>query len=99
MVRFAATVDGLRQLTPEEEAELDALQAARAAGENDRLAPDARKKRNELLSESDWMVTKSFELNAPLDAAWAAYRQALRDLPAQSGFPTSIDWPIAPGGA
>jgi hypothetical protein len=32
-------------------------------------------------------------------AAWAAYRQGLRDVPQQSGFPFSIDWPEWPGDA
>ncbi|NBW23522.1 MAG: phage tail protein, partial [Caulobacteraceae bacterium] len=30
--------------------------------------------------------------------AWAAYRQALRDVPEQPGFPAQIEWPTAPGG-
>ena len=27
---------------------------------------------------------------------WADYRQALRDIPQQSGFPGDIDWPVKP---
>jgi len=35
--------------------------------------------------------------NAPVDRdAWATYRQALRDLPQQAGFPVTIDWPVKP---
>ncbi len=57
------------------------------------LAAQLRAQRNALLSASDWT-----QLNdAPVDrAAWAVYRQALRDVPQQAGFPTVIDWPVAP---
>jgi len=27
---------------------------------------------------------------------WANYRQALRDMPSQPGFPSTIDWPLCP---
>lgn len=49
--------------------------------------------RDELLVKSDWTQVA----DAPVDkAAWAAYRQALRDIPQQTGFPTTIDWPVKP---
>ena len=49
-----------------------------------------RMKRDRLLQESDWT-----QLNdAPVDReAWAQYRQALRDLPQQEGFPGEVVWP------
>ena len=93
MARFRATAEGNVPFTLEEEAERDAEEAAWAAGENDRLAAAAREKRNTLLAECDWTQVA----DAPVDkAAWAGYRQALRDIPDQSGFPTSIVWPTAP---
>jgi len=53
-----------------------------------------RAKRNELLTATDWTQLA----DAPVDkAAWAAYRQALRDLPEQDGFP-DVDMPVAPQG-
>jgi hypothetical protein len=58
-----------------------------------RLASEARAIRNRLLTASDWTQVA----DAPVDqAAWAAYRQALRDVPSQPGFPATIDWPVAP---
>jgi hypothetical protein len=49
--------------------------------------------RNTLLSNCDWTQVA----DAPVDqAAWATYRQALRDITAQAGFPWAIDWPEAP---
>lgn len=59
----------------------------------ERLAEIARAERNRLLSASDWTQLP----DAPIDqAAWTEYRQALRDLPSQAGFPADITWPIAP---
>jgi hypothetical protein len=59
----------------------------------EQLAAQARSQRDALLSQSDWTQVP----DAPVDqAAWAEYRQALRDLPQQAGFPTEIDWPVKP---
>jgi len=63
----------------------DALDAQQAASQ--------RAYRNTLLSDSDWTQV----LDAPVDqTAWAAYRQALRDVTAQEGFPWDIEWPVKP---
>lgn len=57
------------------------------------LGAQARAQRNSLLAASDWTQVA----DAPVDAAaWAAYRQALRDVPDQPGFPGVIDWPSIP---
>jgi hypothetical protein len=52
-----------------------------------------RKQRNEKLKDSDW--TQIADSTAD-KAVWATYRQALRDITAQSGFPWDITWPSAP---
>ncbi len=53
----------------------------------------ARKRRNKMLSDSDWTQVA----DAPVDqAAWATYRQALRDITKQDGFPISVEFPIEP---
>ena len=52
-----------------------------------------RGKRNIILSESDWTQVA----DSPVDKqAWAVYRQALRDLPSQTGFPWDVEWPTKP---
>jgi hypothetical protein len=57
------------------------------------LAVDIREKRNQLLTASDWTQT----VDAPVDqVAWQDYRQALRDIPQQAGFPTDTTWPTKP---
>jgi hypothetical protein len=54
---------------------------------------EVRNKRNELLSSSDWTQV----LDAPVDrTTWANYRQALRDITDQAGFPFSVVWPSQP---
>lgn len=52
-----------------------------------------RQQRNALLASSDWTQVA----DAPVDrTAWANYRQALRDITNQTGFPASITWPVQP---
>ena len=52
-----------------------------------------RADRDKKLRESDWTQLA----DAPADkAAWATYRQALRDVPAQAGFPWDVKWPEQP---
>jgi hypothetical protein len=57
---------------------------------------EIRETRNELIAQSDWRVTFALERSEPLDPNWAEYRQALRDIPQQDGFPNSIEWPEEP---
>lgn len=59
-------------------------------------AEEARAERDKLLAETDWTQV----LDAPIDAetreSYRAYRQALRDIPEQEGFPGTITWPELP---
>jgi len=60
--------------------------------ENDNAMPEiARTKRDTLLSESDIHA-----LADRITEEWRTYRQALRDIPNQSGFPDNITWPTKP---
>jgi len=68
-------------------------EAAYKAQKDADQAKAVREDRNKRLSESDWTQV----LDAPVDqTAWAAYRQALRDVTAQAGFPWDIEWPVKP---
>lgn len=66
--------------------------------ENDliELAIIIRTKRDRLLQESDWIVIKSYELNQNIPGIWEIYRQALRDIPQQPGFPANVNFPNKP---
>tara|TARA_A100000171_G_scaffold15695_1_gene14120 strand:- start:4263 stop:4772 length:510 start_codon:yes stop_codon:yes gene_type:complete len=55
------------------------------------VASSMRNQRNALLAETDWMACS----DVTMSSAWKTYRQALRDLPAQSGFP-DVDFPTKP---
>lgn len=52
-------------------------------------------KRDSLLSETDWHVTKAVETGQPINQDWANYRQQLRDITTQSD-PFNIVWPTPP---
>lgn len=54
----------------------------------------ARIDRDELLAQTDW--TQLPDVPDTTRTKYQAYRQALRDVPQQSGFPTDIDWPTKP---
>jgi len=57
------------------------------------LSKQVRLIRNYKLAQCDWSQLP----DAPVDkVAWAAYRQALRDIPSSEGFPDNVSWPSAP---
>ena len=94
MSEYLVLVNGIeRQATAQEVLEIEARNAAYAAGADKRAADEVRSKRDKILSESDWTQVA----DAPVDkAAWATYRQALRDIPSQAGFPNEVTWPVEP---
>lgn len=59
-------------------------------------ATDIREKRDKLLAESDWTQVTDSPLPAEDKEAWAVYRQALRNIPEQPGFPYEVDYPEKP---
>ncbi len=77
--------------TEAEELAQDELEAVWEAGANDREMNALRRKRNRLLANTDWWVLRG----SPTDAQ-TAYRQALRDLPANTADPTNPTWPVEP---
>ena len=62
----------------------------------EQAAASARNVRNQLLKESDPTQLPDAPLTDADKIAWADYRQALRDVPQQAGFPDTIDWPVMP---
>jgi hypothetical protein len=75
----------VRSVEPMPQDQITALEEAKASA--------IRSERNEKLSASDWTQVA----DAPVDkAAWATYRQALRDITAQAGFPHNVIWPVKP---
>lgn len=76
-----------------EEATAAEQEAAYKAQKDAEQAKAVRDDRNKRLADCDWTQVT----DAPVDkAAWAAHRQALRDVTAQEGFPWSVTWPDQP---
>lgn len=65
-----------------------------AAPDTNALAENVRAKRNKRLADTDWMVTKALEKGVPVSAKVLEFRQALRDITEQPGFPLEIEWPV-----
>lgn len=62
----------------------------------DQAESNIRGQRDRLLAKTDWIVTKSYEQGIPVPTEWQTYRQALRDIPSQAGFPFDVVWPNQP---
>ena len=77
--------DGSWTATPRTADDLAARLAQQAAA--------VRADRNARLAATDWTQIADSTADKP---AWAAYRQALRDVPAQAEFPQSVTWPEQP---
>lgn len=56
-------------------------------------AQEVRSQRNILLTQSDWTQVLDTQVDK---AAWAVYRQALRDITLQAEFPFNIEFPVIP---
>jgi len=68
-------------------------EAAYKAQKDAEQAKSVREQRGTKLADCDWTQVA----DAPVDkAVWATYRQALRDISKQDGFPWSINWPTQP---
>lgn len=94
MTRYHATPEGNVPFSPEEEAEWDARIAEYEAGADARAAEAVREERDGLLDASDW--TQMPDYSSATKESWATYRQALRDITEQAGFPNEVTWPVAP---
>ena len=80
-----------RPATDTEPAKTAAEQEAEYKAQKDaEQAKNVRQTRNDKLKECDW--TQLADSTADKQA-WATYRQALRDVPTQAGFPWTVDWP------
>ena len=59
---------------------------------DDRVAYNIRNQRDNLIKESDWRAVSDREI----EPEWKEYRQALRDISKQKGFPHQVKWPEVP---
>ena len=96
----AQRIDGVWVNPPEPEPlteeQLAEIAARQTAYQREMSAQFLRSERNARLKACDWTQIEDCTVDK---AAWKVYRQALRDVPQQAGFPESIDWPISPDGS
>ena len=71
-------------------------EAAYKASKDAEQAKSVRTSRDDKLKETDWTQLDDTPLSNTVKATWAIYRQALRDVTTQAGFPWTITWPDAP---
>ena len=79
------TEDGVTTTKAEHEAAYQARLDTEAAA-------NVRSERDQKLKDTDWMGMS----DVTMSTEWATYRQALRDIPSQAGFPHTITWPTEP---
>lgn len=92
---FFDTPAGRIPYTAEQEEQRRQEEAAWQAGRKPRAEAEARAERDKRLTLCDWRACSDLVLSQ----AWAAYRQQLRDVPQQEGFPDVIVWPEVPSNA
>lgn len=80
-------------MRPATEAELAQMAIDEQEYQTNQLPQQVRTQRDNLLKQCDWTQVPDSPVNKE---AWAIYRQALRDITNQSGFPTDVFWPTKP---
>ena len=86
-------VDGVQvPFTAAEEIARNAEEVAEEAAKPARAMASLRTKRDHLLNDTDWWASSDLSITE----AQTSYRQALRDLPANTADPTNITWPEKP---
>lgn len=68
-------------------------EAAYKATKDAEQSASVRTSRNDKLAQCDWTQLADSTADKP---AWATYRQALRDVTVQEGFPWNVTWPVEP---
>ena len=63
---------------------------------DEEYAKEAREYRNQLLADTDYLVVPDYPISEQKREEIKAYRQLLRDISKQPGFPRNIEWPVKP---
>ena len=66
--------------------------AEEVAERSEQKAQEVRRERDDILALTDWMALT----DNTMTESWATYRQALRDITSQEGFPFNVTWPNKP---
>lgn len=90
---FYVQVDNVRRLGTDEEWENHLSFLERGV---EHMKMSMRSYRDAYLKDSDWVVPYYMERGETIPQNWKDYRQALRDVPSQPGYPDEIEWPVKP---
>lgn len=60
------------------------------------VATQVRSQRDALIAQTDYLMMSDYPISEEDKALVETYRQALRDVPEQEGFPSNVQWPVAP---
>lgn len=60
------------------------------------VAAQVRSQRDALIAQTDYLMMNDYPISAEDKILLVTYRQALRDIPEQEGFPSEVQWPVAP---
>jgi hypothetical protein len=71
-------------------------EAAYKTQKDEEQSKNVRTQRTEKLRDCDWTQLDDTPMSNTQKADWAEYRQALRDVPDQAGFPWEVEWPVQP---
>lgn len=73
---------------------VDQVEACSDSAYHEEAVDDALSRRKRELNASDW--TQNSDVPEATRTLWVPYRQALRDITAQTGYPNEITWPTPP---
>jgi hypothetical protein len=90
MKLYKATAEGTVEFSEEDYRIFEADRAALPSIKSSAV----RSRRNDFLAATDW--AQGADVPQAIKDKWSAYRQALRDVPQQAGFPDNIQWPSKP---
>lgn len=68
------------------------LKQTLSEAQDDYASTEARALRDSLLAATDWTANSDVTMSDEM----RTYRQALRDVPSQAGFPNDVTWPVKP---
>ena len=96
VVKGWITQDEYDEIVGAEGGPAEAEDGGETAPDYEQMAADVRAKRDALLSASDYTQATDYPSTYAMRTAWAEYRQQLRDVTKQAGFPASVVWPTPP---
>lgn len=60
------------------------------------VAAQVRAQRDSMIAQTDYLMMSDYPISDEDKSLVETYRQALRDIPEQEGFPSNVQWPVAP---